>query len=62
MDCLNKITGLNESPKKYIISKEPGLCEECGELKPIVIRVKQRYIAAERFCDCIGYFKKDIRK
>lgn len=62
IDCLNKITALNWSPEKYLISKEPGLCEECGELKPIVIRVNRRYIVAELFHKRIENPEKEIGK
>lgn len=53
---------LNDPPKKYIISEEPDFCEECGEVKPIIIRIKRRYIAEEWFCKHIGHFTKDMRK
>ena len=50
LDCWNKIMGAKDPPEKYIISKEVDLFEECGELKPVIIRIKWRYTAAEWFC------------
>lgn len=39
----------NDPPEKYIISRELDLCEECGELKAVIIRMKRRYAASEWF-------------
>ena len=44
LDCLNKLMETNDTEKKYIISKEFDLCEECGEWKPVIIRMKLRYM------------------
>lgn len=56
LNCWNKIMGTKDPPGKYIISRELDLCEGCGEWKPVVIRVKRRYIAAEWFRERIGRF------
>ncbi len=40
LDCWNKIMGANDPPGKSIIFREPDFCEECGELKPVIIRIK----------------------
>ncbi len=42
LDCWNKMNGTNDDKRKYIISKDLGLCEGCGEFKNVII--------AERFC------------
>ena len=44
LNCLNKLMETNDTEKKYIISKEFDLCEECGEWKPVIIRMKLRYM------------------
>ena len=62
LDCWNQIMGSNDPPGKYILSREPELCEECREWKPVIIRVKRRYIVAEWFCEQIGHFAKGRRK
>ncbi len=36
-DCLDKINGEKRGAKRYILSRYPQLCEECGEMKRIVI-------------------------
>ena len=59
LDCWNKIMGTTDSPKKYIISKEPDFCEECNEWKPVIVRMKWRYIAAELFFAQIDRFTQD---
>lgn len=62
LDCWNRIMDSNDPPGKYIISRELDLCEECGELKPVIIRIKWRYVAAEWFSEQINYFVKGTRK
>ena len=62
LDCWNKIMGSNDPPGKYILSRELDLCEECREWKPVIIRIKRRYIAAEWLCERIGHCMKDTRK
>ena len=52
LDCWNKIMGTDDPPKKYILSRDLDLCEECGEWKPVIIRGKRRYLAAEWFREC----------
>jgi len=61
LDCLNKMMGTNDPPGKYIISKEPDLCEGCGQFKPVIIQVRQRGVA-EWFSGQMVYFVKRIRK
>jgi len=49
LECWNKIMETNDSPKKFIISKDMDLCEECGEWKKVIVRVKRKYVFAESF-------------
>ena len=44
VDCLNKLMGTKDSARKYIVSRELDLCEECGEWKRIVICEKKQSI------------------
>ena len=62
LDCWNKIMDSNDPPGKYVISKELDLCEECGKRKPVIIRIKWRYTAAEWFHYKIGYISKGTKK
>jgi len=47
LECWNRIMGTTDPPKKFILSKELDFCEECCEWKPVIIRVKRRYLIAE---------------
>lgn len=47
VECWNKIMNTNDSPKKFVVSRELDLCEECGQWKPVIIRLKRKYIIAE---------------
>jgi len=42
-ECLNKIKGGENHSKKYILSKELELCEECGEWKAVVVTERRFY-------------------
>ncbi len=37
VDCWNKLINKNLPPKAYILSRNPELCEHCGEYKRVVI-------------------------
>lgn len=43
LDCWNKINGTNDSPKKYILSEDLDLCEECGEWKNVIVITRRAY-------------------
>lgn len=43
LKCLNELLGTNYSKRKFIISKDLDLCEECGEWKNIVVARKKGY-------------------
>ena len=47
LECWNKITGTQEPEEKLLFSRVPDLCEGCGERKPVIIRLKMRYLAKE---------------
>ena len=38
LECYNEIMGTNNPPEKYVISKDLDICEECCQLKHIIIR------------------------
>ena len=58
LDCWNKVMDTNDPPKKFIISRDLDLCEECGQWKRVIVRYKLRYIVAERF----GEFTEGLRR
>ncbi len=43
VDCWNKLNEQDLPASKYILSREPELCEECGMYKPVVIMKKKHY-------------------
>jgi len=49
LECWNKIMGTTDPPRKYILSIELDFCEECAQWKPVIIRVKKRYLIKEWF-------------
>ena len=52
VDCFNKMMGITDSARKYHISKELDLCEECGEL--IQAAIKAHEIGADITTDFVG--------
>ena len=54
LDCWNRINGTNDSPEKYIISKDLDLCEGCGEWKPVIEGFRNGYYIHHQS----GLFKK----
>lgn len=61
LDCWNRIMGTNDPSKKYIISKEVDLCEGCGEYKPVIIRMKDRYYFFKKLSTRLYLFLRKIR-
>ncbi len=43
LECWNEINGVEDSERKYIISKDLDLCEGCGEWKPVIIMERKAY-------------------
>lgn len=43
-ECLSKILGEKYSKYKYILSEDLDICEECGELKRVVVVERKAYI------------------
>lgn len=46
LDCLNKICNANEPKRKFVMSKELYLCEECGEMKYVVICYRRNLLSS----------------
>ena len=51
-----------DPPEKYILSEEPDFCEECGQWKPVIVRMKLRYMIAEWFYERSHLFKEVIEE
>ena len=41
-ECFNKMCGGKEKYRRYVISRDLDLCEECGEYKKVVV-CERRY-------------------
>ena len=40
-DCAKKDLGMTDKELKHaVMSDEPELCEGCGEIKPVVVRIR----------------------
>ena len=50
LECFNKINNANLKKRDVTLSKYPTLCEECGEIKPVIIRIWERHIV-DRYLD-----------
>ena len=47
-ECWDKICGTNDARKKYVLSDDLDLCEECGELKNVIVCIKRSTIGKIR--------------
>lgn len=47
LDCWNKIMETNDPEKKLVLLRKPDFCEECQQWKPVIIRVRKRYLLFE---------------
>lgn len=50
LECWNKINGTNNPESMYVMSDELGFCEECGEIKSVVVMEKNGLNLINRFC------------
>lgn len=41
LDCWNKLCSRNDPPEKYVFSRKPRQCAECGQKKYVIIREKR---------------------
>ena len=41
LDCAAKVFKVSNDEKKYVMSKELELCEECGEYKHVIVRERE---------------------
>lgn len=39
-ECWNKINKTDKPKHEFVLSKELDICEGCGKIKPVVIRLK----------------------
>lgn len=43
LECWNKMNETDDNEKKYIMSEDIDLCEECGEWKRVIIMERKAY-------------------
>ncbi len=61
LDCYNAIMKENHKKKEFLMTRNPDLCEECGQWKPVIIRVRTRYLIKEWLCEIgenIRYYRQ----
>ena len=58
LECWNKIMGTKDTKRKFIMTRDLELCEECGEWKSVIVRVKRRYIIKDRVDEMILSWKE----
>jgi hypothetical protein len=65
LDCWNKLNESNDPARKYVLSWKPDLCEDCGQMKRVIIRMRLPYIWLENFQEMtenIRYALKNRKK
>lgn len=58
LDCWNKIMDTKDTKRKFVMSRDLELCEECGEWKSVIVAVKWRYIVKEWFEEWISVLRE----
>ena len=53
LDCWNKIMDTKDTKRKFIMSRDLDLCEECGQWKHVIVAIKPRYLIKEWFDDWV---------
>lgn len=41
LECWNKLNGTNDPAHKFVLSRDLDLCEECGCLKHVIVKMPQ---------------------
>lgn len=61
LDCWNKLNGSNDPARKYILSWHLDLCEDCGQMKRVIIRMRLPYICLENAQEIIENIRYTVR-
>ena len=62
VDCWKKLYGTEDAKKMLVMSDELDLCEECGEYKPTIVRIKTRYLLMDLVHQWMEYYKLKKRR
>lgn len=46
--CWNDWNKKNDPPEMFILSKEPDICEGCGQWKPVIVAVRKGCILRKK--------------
>ncbi len=42
LECWNKLNGTNDPAHKFVLSRDLDLCEECGCLKHVIVKIRKK--------------------
>ena len=59
LECWNKLNEVNDTPRRYVISREYDLCEGCGEYKQVIIKERLWSMLQKNFIEYISLFQKN---
>ena len=57
IDCWNKYMETTDKPRKFLMSRVPELCEDCGQYKRVIIRYRLHSILLDRITEMV----EDVR-
>ena len=61
LDCWNKLNESNDPARKYMLSWRRELCEDCGQMKRVIIRMRLPYIYLETTQEMIENIRYAVR-
>lgn len=62
LDCWNKLNGTNDPPRKYLLSWRRELCEDCRQMKRVIIRMRLPYIYLENAKEMMENIRYAVEK
>jgi predicted amidophosphoribosyltransferase len=65
LDCWNKLNETKDPARKYILSWRKELCEDCGQMKRVIIRMRLPYIyldLAREMIENVRYALRERKK
>ena len=65
LDCWNKLNETKDPARKYILTRQKELCEDCGQRKRVIIRMRLPYIyldLAREMIENVRYALRERKK
>ena len=65
LDCWNKLNETKDPARKYILTWRKELCEDCGQMKRVIIRMRLPYIyldLAREMIENVRYALRERKK